>query len=157
MGLWQNWETDWQRQTGRVGSSKESREREICICQLFLPSFPPFFPIWLSQHLQNPLHHVMPYVIWQSIIQDDLSPCFGDLQRLRRHFYGHKSNLKTPASWALDTFRIIYDLEVTLKLWFMIKFIVKKHSTLPGFLMHFYMFNDYEVILGNTKRTIYVF
>ena len=45
--------------------------------------------------------------IWPSIIQDDLSTRFWDLQWLRCRFYGHKSNLKTQASWALDASRII--------------------------------------------------
>lgn len=39
--------------------------------------------------------------IWPSIIQDDLSVHFQDLQWLR-WFYSHKSNLKTPGSAAPD-------------------------------------------------------
>lgn len=94
---WLNWETDLKETNSTCGRRKDSKTR-ICVLELFLPSFPRFLPLWLSQH--GALHD-----IWPSIFH--LSTRFPDLQWLRWRFYGHKSNLKTWASWALDATRII--------------------------------------------------
>lgn len=106
-------ETDLKEKNKIRGKKKRQQNKEIF--HRLLSSFPRFFPLRFTKYT-SPWHGAR-HDIWLSILQDDVSTRFLDLQWLRWRFYGHKSNLKTPASWALDASRIILGLNFFGCLW----------------------------------------